>query len=209
MFSNNTNFALSLPGMVFLFLSIGSPSCLLAAPTIINFSTAPQNSFLDPGYYTPSGLTLGQSHFVTSLLQGSPALVANRTEVETLPITGTFSLGALDLGLEIAPFFQGAASYRLVAFDSDSLSVGDRTIRIVQDERDPLSSIFGYVPLTLGPFNRPATSFRLTSVFESGFGQLPVIDYGVRTISFTPVPELESGLIALFALVALFLRPNQ
>ncbi len=197
--------ALAVPAIFLLGVETRS---LRAAQVVVSFSTAPPNAFLDPAYYHSAGLTLGDSHYVTSTLQGSPALVVSQNAMTTLPITGDFSTGVTALSVEIAPFFQGAAVYHLVAFDVDSLPILDHSIRIVQDENDPLSGPFGYVKLGLGPLKRLATSFQLTSSFERGYGQLTAIDYGIRTISFTPVPEPMSASIALAAVAMLILHPR-
>lgn len=124
----NSTFRLTVFALASILSHLAATSSTLAAQVIVNFGTAPQNAFLPPMYYQPVGLIFGDDYFVTAALQSSSALVVNRTDLSTLPISAEFSTGVTSISIEIAPFFQGAASYQLAAFDLDALPIAEHRL---------------------------------------------------------------------------------
>jgi peptidoglycan/xylan/chitin deacetylase (PgdA/CDA1 family) len=144
--------------------------------TTIDFATASQGTF-NQSLFTTAGITFTQGNYV-GFVQGHNALIG--------PAAGQISGGFKSLSVQVAPAYQGTATYTLTAFQQGA-QIGATSVTVTQDTGDPTTGPAGYVTISIGRLPANADSFWLSNVFvRSSFPSVTKIDFGVSTITFSP-----------------------
>jgi hypothetical protein len=156
----------------------------------IDFSTYGEGVF-DPFFYADDGIVFASPRcgpsgcvdlFVSSLVQGDAALIGDSVFG---PITARFAVPVTSLSVQVAPAFQGTATYTLSAYKKSGKVLARQSLTVTQDEGDPdPGPDAGYFPLTLDSLHK-ASSFSLDAVFvRSSSEQITLMEYGVSSIEF-------------------------
>jgi hypothetical protein len=109
----------------------------------------------------------------------------------------------------VAPALQGTANYTLSVFGPTSNLISSTTIQVTEDTGDPnntFPSVFGYFTISLGTLPQPAFSFSLTNEFVRSSFSNTSIQFGVSSMTLTPVPEPSSLLLLLSGATVLLWR---
>lgn len=145
-------------------------------------------------------------------VQGDDALLSafGGDPVSVLGVAATFAPAITSLSVDVAPYVQGVVDYTLTAYDTDSQVVKELNLEVNQWVADPGYQGSGYVTIDLGELARPAVSFAFNEVWIRG--PSPVVGFGMRSLTYTQVPEPSSIVlvgIGAVVLVGLNCRPRK
>jgi hypothetical protein len=129
-------------------------------------------------FFAPEGVVFTEGSFV-SLVQGQNAL--------SDPVAGTVRHDFASVSAQIAPAFQGTATYTLTAYRRGE-QLARTSLTVTEDTGDPANRGFGYFTISIGRLRGKADSFSLSNVFvRSSFPPPTTTDlpFGVATIMFS------------------------
>ncbi|MGH3137136.1 MAG: FIMAH domain-containing protein [Gaiellaceae bacterium] len=185
--------------MVSAVFALATPASGTSANAVtVDFSSLPSGTF-DPDTFRSSGIYFS-GEWQISMVQGFNALSASNPP--SSPVEGFFaSPGVSGVSVSLAPSLQGTATYRLRAFSSTGEIVGQSERTITVDLGDPDNMGWGYWDVSLPTVSGPAVRFVLESLFVRSSYSNNFVPYGVRSITFTPVPSAQEQVADLIALV--------
>ena len=160
------------------------PTAAASQLRTVDISTAPRYPApLPRDFYEAQGVVLNRTYYV-SLVQGDEAVVLDGGIARG--IAGTFrGPPARSISVEVAPAFQGTASYTLTARDQRDRVVGRKSVIRTEDTGDPADQGFGYFTVAVGSLPRPARSFTVTNQFiRRSYGPLRCVGGGTACFSF-------------------------
>lgn len=163
-----------------------APAARAAPPaTTIDFSTVSQGPF-DQSFFKKEGVVFTEGSFV-GFVQGHNALIGpvGPSHPAGDRVAGDVRGGFATLSAEVAPDFQGTATYTLAAFRKGQ-QIQATSITVTQDTGDPTTGPPGYFAISIGPLSEKADSFSLSNVFvRSSSPDVTEIGFGVSTITFS------------------------
>ncbi len=157
------------------FLVIAPAAQATQAATTIDFSAVSQGPF-NQSFFKTDGIVFTQGTFV-GFVQGANALIG--------PVAGDVRGGFTSLSAQVAPAFQGTATYTLAAFKNGK-QIAATSMTVTQDTGDPTTGPPGYFTISIGQLPKKADSFSLSNVFvRSSFPDVTHIEFGVSSITFS------------------------
>jgi hypothetical protein len=151
-----------------------TPSQSAKAWITIDFSTVTPDAPFDQTSFKDDGIIFTDGEFV-GFFQGDNALAG--------PIAANVRGGFKSLSVQVAPGFQGTATYTLTAFKRGE-EIGTTSMTVIQVVGDPDSGPAGYFTISLDHLPKKADSFSLSNVFVSSPNpDLSMMEFGVSSLT--------------------------